>query len=523
MAISVADLAKTLSKDAIIADMAKQWNDAKLGWVPYVGIDPAKHGGELTVTRLPLADHVTGNTETKLTETGRWLLKALETMTGNAYWEMSAEQYENRVKAYNPASKLRFSIGRQEMDELDPVVLLDCFTCAACGCDTSRIESHRCGFVQSENWKRARGVCEACYPKRRADVDDAISRVEARNQRLGIHPQAIMWQRGGHGVRLEKSMAIKYEGKIEFSCPLQDDEFYEALRSTHRAISDWADKQITTVLLGQDVNSGQMVVRKPDGTVGPAGAAKPAHEFRVGDRVRLSHPGWAKVIRGQVTTITEIAKDDWFKLALLVDGRPLECGSGMFEPLFKVGTLVNIGFSGGRTGTITRRVSGYWEIPADDDLKGSPYCRYDKDIEPIDLQSMPKVNGHDQYAWMPKVEPKTPDCPWCGDAYATSQQGTTAHVRDCLQYDKLYRDRLSAGGADCPEARDEVRRFVKRRSELRIVNEGVTNGDADRVMATRPRGEKMLSLDQRIAAAQAEERPRHASDWSAWSTHTDES
>ena len=80
----------------------------------------------------------------------------------------------------------------------------------------------------------------------------------------------------------------------------------------------------------------------------------------------------------------------------------------------------------------------------------------------------------------------------------------------------VYRERLSAGGVDCPEERDAVRRFMRRRRvDYPLL---MLTSDTDRMMATRPRGEKMLSLDQRIAAARAEQEvKRGAHDWDVFS------
>ncbi len=481
---------------------------------------------------VPFTDSVAGGVERSLTETGRWLLKSLETMTHLTGWVLDTDYAMNRIRVSTAhGGGIAVLIGRQELDDCDPVALLDCFTCAACGCDTSRIEHGNRWKVVPGIGMRARSVCVSCGG--RGDrAARATREIAERDQRLGIHQQAIVWGRGGHGVRLEKTMA---EGNYTIKINSGGGEFFDpkaiarAMRGefdryadkqvasvlgrddqldAHRAAIQWADREINKAI------GGQMVALQPDGTVKKAEPAKSAHEFRVGDRVRLSHPGWAKVIRGAVTTIAELSPRNWFKLKMTIDGRPLECGSGMFDPLFKVGSRVRYGTD---VGTIlepsTEKEGQRWAVRIDGKPSNVLWHRSDSDLELLDSPPIAQ----------PKPEQKAKPCDWCGDKVHQSEKGTDAHVRECVPLEKLYRERIAAGGADCPEARDEVRRFVMQRGTLRIVNEGVTNGDADRVMATRPRGEKMLSLDQRIAAARVEERPRHASDWSAWSTFTDES
>lgn len=473
MAVSVAELAEALSKETILADMRQQWDRGKLAWT----------------AGIPLADSATANSETKLTETGRWLLKALETMTGNAYWELSAEQYENRITVYNPASKLRFSIGRQELDERDPVTLLDCFTCAACGGDTSWIARHARWRVQDSKrnlGRPTRALCDSCGP---ISPERTTLQVEARNQRLGIHPQAILWQRGSYGVRLEKQMAIKYEQTEALTIPPPTEEEQADLRHWKQlgaqmgaAASLALDRHVAQVLYGQ-----------------------PAHEFRVGDRVRLKHGGAMVKI--------ELLCGESIKVK--GDGPMLTVGADEVEPLFKVGSRVQYGSD---VGTIrspsTEKQGQRWAVHIDGKSDDELWHRVDSDLELVS-----QVNGHDQYAWMPNTQPKPEQpvkpCDWCGDAYATSAKETDAHVRECVPLERLYRERLVAGGADCPEAREEVRRFVKRQRGNLIPR--VETAWDDHRQSTRWGGKQVATLDQRIAAAQVEETPRHASDWEVFS------
>lgn len=521
MAISLKDLTEMMS-ERTVAD----WY--KFSMVPYLGIDYAKGHKAITV---PLADRATANTETKLTETGTWLLKALETMTGFGGWELSAEQYENRITVCEIALHMRFSIGRQDLDERDPVALLDCFTCAACGCDTSRLGPSRWRIQDRERslGRPTRALCESCGKP--AGDDSTVLHIEQRNHRLGIRPEAILWQRGSHGVRLEKAMALtNYDIKIGFDGTPEFFDTNAVARAMGEAFARHTDKLVGQALGAAQVTSsvsldggrtiGHVVKTNDDGSVtvavnSPGGPveSKPAHEFRVGDRVRLSHPGWNAAIRGKVATVLRMGS----RGLILKDAiGEWDVNPGEVEPLFKVGSRVRA--NGCSEGVIAEPFFGNgtrWAVKLSN---GVSIAYRDDQLEPLDSPPVPQVNGHDQYAWIQKEGPRGQRCDWCAESGKVS-----VHATQCAALESLYRDRISAGGADCPEARDEVRRFVKRRSTLIVVNETVTNGDADRVMATRPRSEKMLSLDQRIAAAHVEAKPRHASDWEVFSTATSES
>jgi hypothetical protein len=103
-------------------------------------------------------------------------------------------------------------------------------------------------------------------------------------------------------------------------------------------------------------------------------------------------------------------------------------------------------------------------------------------------------------------------CVWCAKQMPSGQ--FTGCAPSCTELESLYRERLAGGGVDCPEEREAVRRFVKRRVAADW-RPDITRWDAKRMTSRKDRAE--FSLDQRIAAAQAEDNPRHPSDWDVFS------
>lgn len=326
-------------------------------------------------------------TEYHLTDMG-WATKALEAMLGCGPWVFRPDPKGGGCYA-TCDSFGRTYLTSEHVVERDPVKLMNAFCCAACG----RFGS---GTLLLDDVGAKRAVCHRCEACGSAYYKGAIG---ARDVRLGIHPRAKMWEKGGCGVKLECAKVNIVLG--DMLKPMSYDDVLSAARDMGRYSASWIDRQTAEILIGQSVATGQMMAVNDDCTVRPA---------------LISLDGGRTVSAPKLFT----APCDW-------------CGA----------------------------------------------------VQPANADTI--IRNH------------------CGDSR-------------CRQLERLYRERVSAGGVDCPEERDSVRRFVVGQWEVKPLPRPRDFDGMNR------RGLKHEPLDHRIAAARAEQEvKRGAHDWDSWSTATSES
>jgi hypothetical protein len=209
-----------------------------------IGVDMAK-GNDMTVTEP--------------TDLGRWLIKSIQTMTGRTVQRIAFETQDSLSVVMRDGPS--FVIGREYIQDSDPVKLLDYLTCAACGRGCFQVyETHRWRICSWDGVVRA--LCRDCGL---TNPEVIVHKIQERNQRIGI-PDALFWQRGEHGIRLDgkpMNRAI---------IPVTNDEVTKLVSAMRDAADLHVDKQVAAALMG-------LPTAEP--------APNTAHEFRVGDRVRV--------------------------------------------------------------------------------------------------------------------------------------------------------------------------------------------------------------------------------------------